>query len=79
MISAGTLHVLRIHAAPGHGYVVQRSEEVCAFKLSIEGTRFTLGLWWLHAAMHGTVPRIPIVNLRPRFEQVREDASQRKQ
>eukprot|EP00041_Stephanoeca_diplocostata_P013980 m.251134 g.251134 ORF g.251134 m.251134 type:complete len:441 (-) comp19534_c0_seq31:124-1446(-) len=65
--------------APGHGYVVQRSEEVCAFKLSIEGTRFTLGLWWLHAAMHGTVPRIPIVNLRPRFEQVREDASQRKQ
>ena len=28
-----------------------------------------LGLWWIDAAMHGRVARLPIVNVRPSYEE----------
>lgn len=54
-------------AAPGYGTVVRRDEPSSSFVLNIEGATMRLGLWWLEAAVRGTVPTIPIVNQNPDF------------
>jgi hypothetical protein len=52
----------------GHGTVLERDDHTTEFKLSIEGARMSLGLWWLDAAERGAVEKLPIVNLKPLFE-----------
>eukprot|EP01051_Picozoa_sp_SAG22_P010364 SAG22_NODE_930_length_6462_cov_4.402326_3_plen_526_part_00 len=53
---------------PGHGRVVRRDEAQTCFLLNIEGATMKLGLWWLDAAVRGSVERLPVVNMDPSFE-----------
>lgn len=46
--------------------ITGRSESECCLRLEFDdGTRMKLGLWWLDVAERGSVPRLPVLNLRP--------------
>ena len=55
-------------AGPGVGRVTARNEQKACYELTIEGAKMRLGLWWIEAAVHGRVARLPIVNVRPSYE-----------
>ena len=51
------------------GRVTARNEQKSCYELTIEGAKMRLGLWWIEAAVHGRVARLPIVNVRPSYEE----------
>eukprot|EP00928_Gymnodinium_smaydae_P074503 TRINITY_DN57549_c0_g1_i1.p1 TRINITY_DN57549_c0_g1~~TRINITY_DN57549_c0_g1_i1.p1 ORF type:complete len:1191 (+),score=165.92 TRINITY_DN57549_c0_g1_i1:248-3574(+) len=51
--------------AVGLGTVLRREEN--HFLLQVEGEAMNLGVWWLVAAMNGSVPALPVVNQRPLY------------
>jgi hypothetical protein len=59
---------VKVLPAKGHGIVLKREEESCSLLLVIEGANMRLGLWWLQAAQRGTLTRLPIVNIKPKFD-----------
>jgi len=52
----------------GLGSVIKREEDSVSFALQIEGETMRLGIWWLEAAIRGSVDVLPIVNENPKFE-----------
>jgi len=60
---------------PGHGTVQKCSAHRCSYLLNIEGTNMELGVWWLAAAKHGRLKKLPIVNLEPQVWEASLDAS----
>lgn len=52
----------------GTGRVVQINKESMDMTLLIGGANMHLGVWWIDAAQHGLVDRIPIINQCPKFE-----------
>ncbi|CAE8626753.1 unnamed protein product [Polarella glacialis] len=58
-----------MHIHVGLGCVIKRDQSTCSFSLQIEGASMRLGIWWLEAAMIGSVDVFPLVNESPRFGQ----------
>lgn len=56
------------HITNGRGRVIRREEAYSAFVLEIEGATMKLGFWWLDSALRGAVEELPVVNLKPEFQ-----------
>lgn len=54
--------------AEGIGTVVKREDDSASFILDIDGATMRLGIWWLETAARGAVDVLPLVNVRPVFE-----------
>lgn len=50
------------------GKVVGRDPATCSVCVEIEGVQMRLGLWWLEAPARGGPAKLPIVNVKPEFE-----------
>jgi len=52
----------------GFGKVVRRNAALSCFILQVEGVEMCLGIWWLEAAVKGSVEVLPVVNQVPAFD-----------
>ena len=53
---------------PGDGTGLVMRREHYSYLLSINDAQMHLGLWWLEAAEKGLLEALPVVNLKPVFE-----------
>lgn len=56
----------------GLGVVTRRQNETSSYILTIDGAVMHLGLWWLEAAVRGGPEVLPVVNVNPRFEVMKD-------
>ena len=56
---------------PGDGTGLVMRREHYSYLLSINDAQMHLGLWWLEAAEKGLLEALPVVNLKPVFEETK--------
>lgn len=49
------------------GRVAGWDDETMSIRISVSGTIFRLGYWWIETAIQGRAPALPLVNVQPKF------------